>query len=200
MYANAAARRDVGHIRSHSFDLARDLVTWRHWQIVDLGNPGAIMFVGMTDARRGNANQNVRRSDFRTWNFRILQRLCDLRKPHRLHSLNGHFFSVVPVAGEVGAPGWAKSELNMSVVTFHLPSACFFHTSQYLPLSLVPSFIVIWYVPTVNAMSPDFDASTRVVFQLMSAKLSRNPFHKSRMPVFAVTIGPFGGRTIASSA
>ena len=39
-----------------------------------------------------------------------------------------------------GAAG--KSELNMSVATFHFPSDCFFQTSQYLPLSLAPSFIV----------------------------------------------------------
>ena len=54
-----------------------------------------------------------------------------------------YFFCVVPSAADEGAPGTGKSELNMSALTFHLPSACFFQTSQYLPLSSVPSFIVI---------------------------------------------------------
>src|SRR5438270_9931554 len=52
-----------------------------------------------------------------------------------------YFFSADPGAGEdAGVAG--KSELSMSAATFHLPSACFFQTSQYLPVSLVPSFIV----------------------------------------------------------
>src|SRR5690349_9821282 len=54
-----------------------------------------------------------------------------------------YFVCVVPPAADEDAPGAGRSELNMSALTFHLPSACFFQTSQYLPLSLVPSFIVI---------------------------------------------------------
>jgi hypothetical protein len=88
----------------------------------------------------------------------------------------------------------------MSIPTFHFPSAFFCHNSQYLPLSLLPSFIVIWYVPVKTAMSPDFATSTRVVFQLISRKLSRNPFQRFRIPSLFVTAGWFGGKTTASSA
>src|SRR5262249_5583250 len=48
---------------------------------------------------------------------------------------DSYFFSAVPGTGDVAAAG--KSELNISVATFHLPSAFFFQTSQYLPRSLV---------------------------------------------------------------
>lgn len=51
------------------------------------------------------------------------------------------YFLASRAAGDDAPAG--RSELNMSALTFHLPSACFFQTSQYLPLSLVPSFIVI---------------------------------------------------------
>src|SRR5438132_9833286 len=54
-----------------------------------------------------------------------------------------YFFSGAAGASEDDAGVAGKSELNMSAATFHLPSACFFQTSQYLPVSLVPSFIVI---------------------------------------------------------
>src|SRR5258708_121273 len=86
-----------------------------------------------------------------------------------------YFFSAAPGAGEVaGCAG--RSELNMSVPTFHFPLAFFSQTSQYLPLSLLPSVIVISYVPIKTAISPDLATSTRVVFQLISCRLSRNPF------------------------
>src|SRR5947199_957318 len=91
-----------------------------------------------------------------------------------------YFFPTAPGSDEdAGCAG--KSELNMSIPTFHFPSAFFCHTSQYLPLSLLPSFIVISYVPVKTAMSPDFATSTRVVFQLMSIKVSRNPFQRFRI-------------------
>jgi hypothetical protein len=53
-----------------------------------------------------------------------------------------YFLSAAPGAGE-DADCAGKSELNASIPTFHFPSAFFCHTSQYLPLSLLPSVIVI---------------------------------------------------------
>ena len=35
-----------------------------------------------------------------------------------------------------GGAGSGKSELNMSATAFQLPTACFFHTTTYLPFSV----------------------------------------------------------------
>src|SRR6476620_8177863 len=110
-----------------------------------------------------------------------------------------YFLSAAPGPGE-DEDRAGKSELNMSIPTFHFPSAFFFHNSKYLPLSLLPSFMVIWYVPVKTAMSPDFATSTHVIFQLISMKLSRNPFQRFRIPSLFVTACWFGGKITASSA
>src|SRR5438876_12261473 len=84
-----------------------------------------------------------------------------------------YFFSAAPGAGEVaGCAG--RSELNMSVLTFHFPPTFFSQTSQYLPLSLLPSFIVISYLPIKTVMSPDFAYYMRVDFKLLSWWLLSN--------------------------
>ena len=36
-----------------------------------------------------------------------------------------------------GGAAMGRSELNMSTTHFQLPSACFFQTSRYLPLSVI---------------------------------------------------------------
>src|SRR5581483_11604402 len=106
-----------------------------------------------------------------------------------------YFFSA---AGEVEGGG-AKSELKMSVPHFQFPSAFLSQTSQYFPTSLVPSFIVVLYVPVRTARSPDFAISTRVVVQLISLTLSRSSFQPCRIASFVVSAGVFGAITIASS-
>jgi hypothetical protein len=50
-----------------------------------------------------------------------------------------YFFSAAPGAGELLAAG--RSEFQMSVPHFHVPPF-FSQTSQYLPRSFVPSFMV----------------------------------------------------------
>jgi hypothetical protein len=63
MYADPIAGRDVLDIGADFFDSTCDFVSERYRQTLNPGNPGAIMFVGMTDPARRNPNQNVRRSD-----------------------------------------------------------------------------------------------------------------------------------------
>src|SRR5206468_11132387 len=92
----------------------------------------------------------------------------------------------------------------MSAAHFQFPSACFFQTSRYLPRSLnglpLASLILNSYVPLTWAMSPDFDASTLVGFQLNAKPgLARRSCHSFRIASFVVALGPFGGRTTASS-
>src|SRR3982751_165131 len=43
------------------------------------------MRIRVTDARRRNANQNVRRFNLRNWNIRLLERFSDLHESHRSH-------------------------------------------------------------------------------------------------------------------
>lgn len=85
MYANPVARRDVCHFLSDTFDDTGDFVTKRHRQIVDLRNPCPIMGVRMTDPRRRNANQNVRRPDLRNFNLRVLERVPDSYESNSSH-------------------------------------------------------------------------------------------------------------------
>jgi hypothetical protein len=78
MYAYAIAACDMFDITADFFDPACDLVPERYRQMVNPGNAGAIMFVGMTDPGRRNPDQNVRRTDFRKINVRFLQRFSEL--------------------------------------------------------------------------------------------------------------------------
>src|SRR5262245_11841933 len=107
-----------------------------------------------------------------------------------------YFLSGAPVAG--------RSEFQMSVPHFHLPSACFSQTSTYLPWSLIGlplgSFIVSSYVPLRHARSPDFATSTLVVLQLMVRPgLASSSFQPFRIASFVVSAEAFGGITMASS-
>jgi len=88
MYAYAIAACDMFDIGADFFDPACDLVPERYRQMVNPGNAGAIMFVGMADPGRRNPNQNVGRTDFRTINVRFLQRSSDLGESHRSHAFN----------------------------------------------------------------------------------------------------------------
>ena len=86
MYANAVAGCDIRDIRSDLFHEPRDFVAERDWQIVDLGNAGAIMRVGVANPGRANTNQNFRQTDLRNFNLRILQRCSDLYESYSSHS------------------------------------------------------------------------------------------------------------------
>ena len=78
MYADPIARRDILDVGANFFDPARNFVPKRHRQVVDLRNTGAIMRIGMTNSRSGDANQNFGRANLRNWNIRIFQRFSDL--------------------------------------------------------------------------------------------------------------------------
>jgi len=86
MYANTIAGPDMLDIGADFFDPTCDFVPKRYRQTVNPGNPGAIMFVGMTNPARRNPNQNVGRTDFRKANLRFLQRFSDLNESHCSHA------------------------------------------------------------------------------------------------------------------
>jgi hypothetical protein len=88
MYANPIAGCDVSYLRTDFVDNARDFVTQRQRQLVDLGNARAIMFVRMTDPRSADANQSVRRANVRNWNFRLFERPSDLNESDSFHTLS----------------------------------------------------------------------------------------------------------------
>jgi hypothetical protein len=50
----------------------------RYRQKANPGNAVAIMRIGMTNSRSGDANQNFGRANLRNWNIRIFQRFSDL--------------------------------------------------------------------------------------------------------------------------
>jgi len=78
VYANSVADGDVANFMANFCHGAGDFVPQRYRQIVDLGNASAIMRVGVTDPSPSHANQNIGRTDHRSWNVRIQQRLSDL--------------------------------------------------------------------------------------------------------------------------
>src|SRR5215468_10721681 len=86
MYANPVTRCDVSDLRTDFVDNARDFVTERQRQLVDLGNAGAIMFVRMTNPRRRDANQNFGWTNVRNRNFQVLKRFADFNKANRFHA------------------------------------------------------------------------------------------------------------------
>ena len=62
--------------------------------MIDFGNAGPIMRIGVTDASSGDANQNVVRTDFRNWNVCILERFSDLSELYRSHDQNSSLVTV----------------------------------------------------------------------------------------------------------
>jgi hypothetical protein len=56
VHTNAVARREVRDIRANSFHRTRDFVPKRQWQILDLGNAGAIVLVRVADSGRLDPN------------------------------------------------------------------------------------------------------------------------------------------------
>src|SRR5205823_443133 len=90
-----------------------------------------------------------------------------------------------------------RSEFQMSFPHFQVPPF-FSQTSQYLPRSLVPSFIVSSYVPLTQAMSLDFASSTRVAVQLTLVTLPIRSFQRARIASLVFLAVSFGGRTTAS--
>src|SRR6185369_7468021 len=97
-----------------------------------------------------------------------------------------------------------RSELNISATHFQLPSACFFHTSKYFPLSVIglplSSFSLNSYVPLTYARSPERATSTFDAFQ--PPEKSGEPsmlFQSVRMGSLPVNVTIFGGITTASS-
>src|SRR6266446_2385297 len=93
--------------------------------------------------------------------------------------------------------GAGRSEFQMSVPHFHLPSACFSQTSTYLPRSLtgfpLASFIVSSYVPLKQARSPDLATSTLVAFQLITRPgLAIRSCQTFRIASFVVADEAFG--------
>src|SRR5689334_4940457 len=86
MQANAVADRDFGDVGSDFFNPPGYFVPQRHRQMFDLRNPIAIMRVRMTDSRSGNANQDVRGTDFWDWNVPVFQWPTDLGQLYRSHS------------------------------------------------------------------------------------------------------------------
>src|SRR5207237_10826491 len=85
-YVEPVAGSELGGIRSDPFPAPRDFVAERDWQIVELGNAGAIMRVGVANPGRANTNQNFRQTDLRNFNLRILQRCSDLYESYSSHS------------------------------------------------------------------------------------------------------------------
>jgi hypothetical protein len=88
MYTDAIAARDMLDIGADFLDPTCDFVPERYRQMLNPGNAGAIMFVGVADPARRNPNQNVGRTDFRKINLRFLQRFSDLNESHCSHAFN----------------------------------------------------------------------------------------------------------------
>ena len=78
MHTNAVAGSEVCNFIPDFLDAACNFVPERYRQILDLGNAGAIMRIGVTNAGRGNANQNIAWADLRNGNVFIIQRPADL--------------------------------------------------------------------------------------------------------------------------
>src|SRR4029077_1580025 len=96
VYADAIAACAMFDITADFFDPACDFVPERYRQMVNPGNAGAIMFVGMANPGGRNPNQNVRRTDFRTINLRFLQRFSDLSEAYRPHACNERVRPALP--------------------------------------------------------------------------------------------------------
>src|SRR4051794_19128242 len=60
----------------------------RQRQTINFGNARAIMRIRVTDAGRGDPNQNLGSSNLRHRNVRVLQRFSDLCQSHRSYA--GH--------------------------------------------------------------------------------------------------------------
>jgi hypothetical protein len=78
MYADPIAGPDMLDIGADFFDSTCDFVPKRYRQKANPGNAVAIMRIGMTNSRSGDANQNFGRANLRNWNIRIFQRFSDL--------------------------------------------------------------------------------------------------------------------------
>ena len=75
---NAISRRRVRDLRANFFHATSDFVPKRYRQRINFRNAGAIVYVGVTNPGRSNANQNIVRSDLRKRDFDIFERFSDL--------------------------------------------------------------------------------------------------------------------------
>src|SRR6184192_4271076 len=128
--------------------------------------------------------------------FRFYVRLTLVRSGN-LTNTTGYFFSADAVAD------MAKSEFHISAAHFQFPSACFSHTSRYLPRSFIglplASFMISSYVPLTQAMAPLWPSFTLDGFQLITRPgAARTSFHTFRTVSFVAARVAFGGSTTAS--
>src|ERR1051326_385010 len=89
MKTDAVAGREVVDLCSDFFHAPRDFVAESQRKILEFRHTCSTMRVRVTDPRRGNANQDVTRSDLGDRNLRIKQRLSDLDQSNRLHYSSG---------------------------------------------------------------------------------------------------------------
>src|SRR5438874_12317292 len=113
-------------------------------------------------------------------------------------SANAYFFSAF-AGGET-----AKSEFHISAAHFQFPSACFSHTSRYLPRPLIglplASFMISSYVPLTQAMPPLWPSFTLDGFQLITRPgAARTSSHTFRTVSFVAARVAFGGSTTATA-
>jgi hypothetical protein len=78
VHTHAVASLEGVDIFADGFDRASDFVPGCDRQMRDRRNPGPIMRIGMANPARTDADQNVRRTDLRNFDFNILQWVADL--------------------------------------------------------------------------------------------------------------------------
>ena len=77
MKTDAIAGREMPHVAASFFHDTRNFMPQGERQVWDVGNPGAIVRIGMANAGSLDADQDIARSDERQLNFRFCQERTD---------------------------------------------------------------------------------------------------------------------------